>query len=282
MEGDLNYKIIIGVLLVSMVFVFGCTSGNNNGQQNQGTGDNTTGGTQTGGTGGTQTGGTQTGGTQGGNALEDFLGLVDLQKSTGFKVVYDITSTSQGKTNPSSEMAQYYKYPKIRTDATATTEGQTFESRIFYTISQASADMISCTKLQGNWSCFELNTPATGDATNAAQNIQDNPSDYTIVADGTISLAGATANCFKAISTPQNNGGTNRFCYTSDGIPLYMKVTGAQGFEAEMKAKSFSKGVSDADFVPPATPGALPGLPTAGGGLPNIPSGANIPGYPAG
>ena len=173
-----------------------------------------------------------------------------------YKVTYDIVSISDG-TQTSVQMTQYIKGTnKMRMDSTYSG----IESRTFV----LDKVMISCSQQQGAWTCLKL-ASQEDKSTQATDSIESNMSDYTVVADGTKQVAGTTANCFKVTGKDVQN---YRYCVSSDGVPLYMKMEGTSeghAYSQEMTATSYSKAVSDADFVPPATPTEMPALPSGYG-----------------
>ncbi|MDO8625198.1 MAG: DUF4412 domain-containing protein [Candidatus Diapherotrites archaeon] len=190
------------------------------------------------------------------------VSLTDLfaaQNAAAFQVTYNFTATSASG-NTSGTMTQYYKSQKMRTDLTTQAEGQNVESRIIVT----GESTYACSQLEGAWNCLKTTTPNT--ATQGTQDIQAHPNDYTVTPDGTKTVAGYETTCYKA----QRNGETARvrFCYTSDGKPLYIKGED-NGEVSEFTATVVSTSVTDADFELPAQPTAMPGLP----------DGYTIPGY---
>ena len=120
----------------------------------------------------------------------------------------------------------------------------------------------SCSNSQGTWTCMKL-ALSKDDTTKAMDDISSNKDDYTITADGTMQIAGVTANCYKVSG---KNIESYRACHSAEGVPLYvMMVSTSEGksFTTEMKATSYSTVVSDSDFVLPAVATELPAI---GGG----------------
>jgi hypothetical protein len=155
-----------------------------------------------------------------------------------YKVTYDMTATAQGYST-SGTMTQYIKgMNKFRTDMTT----QGMETRTY----MDGATVTSCNMMNSAWSCRTIEiTPEM----KAQQDAQQNPAQYDVTELPSRTIAGAQADCFQINNV---NGYTVEYCYSSQGVPLYMKTSGAQ-YTSEMTATSFTTVVSDADFVPPAT-----------------------------
>ena len=190
--------------------------------------------------------------TPGSSAADQLLSIMGLTQ--GWKVSYTINGTNM----PSgSTMTQYIKgTDKIRVDSTA----MGTESRSFV----LSGKTYSCINQGESWICYKVDSSQSGqNSTNLQNDIQSNPSKYTVTADGSMQVAGVTAACYKVVSVD----GTVRYCVSQEGIPLYIKTTGStQGvsYESELTATSYSTSVSDSDFQLPATPQDI-GSMTGGG-----------------
>lgn len=173
------------------------------------------------------------------NPLDELLSA--LGASQGWKVSYVIT----GSEMPNAlEMTQYMKGAgKFRTDSVF--EGM--ESRS-YVIGN---DVYSCTKQEGSWTCFKFSGTMSGaDSYELEKGIEEDPGKYTVTADGTKQVAGVTAVCYKVVAEDT----TTRYC-VYDSVPLYVMSTSTSNgkqYTSEMTATSYSKSVSDADFVLPA------------------------------
>jgi len=181
-----------------------------------------------------------------GSPLDELLG--SLGGTSGWKVAYTIT----GSEMPNAlQMTQYMKgTDKFRTDSTF--EGT--ESRTYL----LGNDIYSCTN-SGGWTCFKFSGQMSGDDSfKIEKNLKDDSSKYTVTADGTKQVAGVTATCYKIVSSDS----TTRYC-VYDSVPLYVMSTGTsngRAYTSEMTATSYSKSVSDADFVLPATAQELPSI----------------------
>ncbi len=202
-----------------------------------------------GGDGGPQLAGQQPA-TNSGGAASAFTALLGKRTSLSWKVAYTITTTTNGQT-VTSAMTQYVKgSDRIRMDlATQGVETRTYLTDKVYT---------SCMN-QGSWTCFKIDAPnQTGAADTQAteQQMQDDIAAYNVVADGTKSVAGVTATCYK-ITEKAQQGFLYRYCFSKEGVPLYLYIlTG--GATTEMTATSYTTSVSDSDFTPPAAASAMP------------------------
>jgi uncharacterized protein YcfL len=171
---------------------------------------------------------------QGADASTELINSMKMKANIQWKAVYDISAAGK-----SYEMTQYIKgLKRFRTDMSL----QGMESRTYMVDDVYS----SCTKVMDKWNCFKIDVPKQDESDKA---IQSNPTDYTIVADGTMNVAGTTAKCFKV--TGLKIEGTFRYCYSNEGVLLYTKMQTAQA-TTEMTAKSYTTSVSDSEFVLPA------------------------------
>ncbi len=187
---------------------------------------------------------------QSGSVASAFTALLGKRASLSWKVAYTITTTTGGQT-VTSAMTQYVKgADQLRMDFSMQgTETRTYMAGKVYT---------SCTD-NGGWTCFKVDAPnQTGAAGTQAneQQMQSDISAYDVVADGTKTVAGVTATCYR-ITTKAQQGFTYRYCFSKEGVPLYLHFqTG--GATTEMTATSYSMSVSNSDFTPPATASAMP------------------------
>jgi hypothetical protein len=169
-----------------------------------------------------------------------------------YKVVYDIRTETDGKVY-TGVMTQYMKgAEKMRIDNTA--EGA--DTRM-YLVDETTT---ICSKTGSSWSCFASNPDdAEQYETESPQEAVEENDDAVITHDGSMSLAGVTADCWKMVY----EDGTARYCIY-DGVPLYIHSE-VDGNESELKAQSFTKTVKDSDFVPPAEPSEYPTMPSGYG-----------------
>jgi hypothetical protein len=82
---------------------------------------------------------------------------------------------------------------------------------------------------------------------NAQNDVRKNIDNFDVVSSGTKIVAGVTTNCF----TTSTANSSVEYCYSGDYVPLYIKST-AGNISTEMIAKSYTKSVTDNDFVAPA------------------------------
>ena len=190
-----------------------------------------------------------------------------MRSSLQYMVAYNVTSQAQGQ-QISSQMTEYVDgTSKMRTDASMSG----IESRTYV----LGKEIYSCTSQQGSWVCLNMSTQQETGPTQAEGEISSNMSNYQIVADGTMQVAGVTATCFKVTGTDITY---YRSCFSSEGVPLYVEVQGSSGGQAystEMVASSYSTSVPDSDFVLPAAATALPSI----AGAVNGSAGANACSY---
>jgi len=154
-----------------------------------------------------------------------------------YKATYDVKAAGT-----SSLMTQYMSGDKIRIDVTASgMEIQTF---------LINKEFTTCNKATGSWMCQKVDyTPSATDK--AQEDVKANVESYDVQSTGTKEVAGVTTDCYK-ITTKD---GSVDYCYSADYVPLYVKTT-AGAASSELIAQSYTKSVSDQDFVLPAQPGA--------------------------
>lgn len=166
--------------------------------------------------------------------FKDFVGM---KLGAEYTVSYQNSMTANGKTQTYT-MTQYFAGAnKMRMD----TKMQGVENRA-YMLTDA---FYSCSNQQGSWMCIKIDRPE--DATQEVDAVEKSPDDYNILYDGTMSIAGATAQCYK-ITLPT---GMMKECFSKEGVPLYMQVKSGD-VETEMKATTYKTSVSDSDFTLPA------------------------------
>ena len=174
------------------------------------------------------------------NALTSELkNLFSKKASIEWQITYDVKTKAAG-TEQKMTMIQYMKGPtKVRSDVTV----QGIESRSYFVDNV----MTSCSKMQNKWSCFKIEAKKD-DAADMEKNFQSNPGQYTVTADGTKSVAGLTAKCYKIVDS--KNSAQTRECFSDDGMPLYIYYEGS-GITSEMTALTYAKAVSASVFTPP-------------------------------
>ena len=174
------------------------------------------------------------------DASSELKKLFDSKTNLEWTVTYNIVTKAQGQ-EMKSTMIQYLKgINKIRTDITI----QGVESRSYF----INSVMTSCTKMSAKWNCFKIEVPKD-DMKNVEEKVKSGSSDYSIVSDGTKQIAGVTAKCYKL--TGAKDSITTRYCYSAEGIPLYVYYEGPQ-VTSEMTALTFEKVAKDSVFEIPA------------------------------
>ena len=170
-----------------------------------------------------------------------------MSKKNGWKIEMEISTNVPGL--PMLRVTQYHMNGNKRID----TVNNGSESRDYDLQSQ----YVTCTgDSAGTWECFDISDTVNRVVLDASGYVDNNPSKYSFVPDGSVQIAGISATCFKSDDV---EGYGIRYCFAPDGAILYTKA-GTQGtyagnpIETEMKAVSYSTQVSGTDFVPPATP----------------------------
>jgi hypothetical protein len=171
-------------------------------------------------------------------AVKKFKSYLTSKSTTSWKIAYDMTASAAGTTT-SGKMMQYMKGSQFRTDFTsAGIESQTYVADDQYT---------TCMKQGTSWNCYK--SDMTDNTKEMESDIAKDNSKYTITSDGTKMVAGVNTECYKIISLEPKM--TSKYCIAADGAPLYVKTELPQAI-SELTATSYSKSVSEADFVPPA------------------------------
>ncbi|MBW2964367.1 hypothetical protein KY363_02810 [Candidatus Woesearchaeota archaeon] len=172
---------------------------------------------------------------------EDFRSMVMKKESLTFMAQYDISIDTQGQ-KQSYKTAQYLGgADKLRIDNNI----QGMETRAYL----LSDGYYSC-RNQGGWQCFKVASKddiGQQDYTENFKDVEKSPDDYDITYQGTMSVAGTTAQCWGITYTGQ----TMKYCFSSEGVPLYMEMKGPQ-MSYLMKASKYSTTVSESDFKLPA------------------------------
>jgi len=174
---------------------------------------------------------------------EDLVNFISKKKSLEFSVEYDYSISGSGS-DDTWTFKQYFAKNKYRMDSNM----QDSEGRFYY----VGDEIISCSKQDREWTCMKLEgAQEMEDPTEQFSDIEDDPDRFDSTYRGTRMIAGTTAHCWGV--DYGRSMGEMEICYNVDGIPLYMKASSG-GTTMEMEAKSFKKGVSASDFVPPAEP----------------------------
>ncbi|VVC01595.1 Uncharacterised protein [uncultured archaeon] len=187
------------------------------------------------------------------SSASDQLGaLFDMRVALQYKAAYDVSSEAMGQ-QTSMQILQYVKgESKMRSD----TEYAGIQSRTYF----VDSIVYVCTNTGTAWTCMKSTAQEEPSTTQANSEIASNLTDYQVVADGTMQVAGVTATCYKITGKDISY---YRYCASPEGVPLYMKMeASAQGqpVTTEMKATSYSTSVPDSDFVLPAAATEAPAL----------------------
>jgi outer membrane lipoprotein-sorting protein len=173
---------------------------------------------------------------------------------TAYSVTYNVKTTYGGDTQTAT-IKEAISGTKMKYDIT------TANSQVRSVMIMTGSKYYVCTLGVGQDTCFEMATntaqPTAADqASESAKSFENTPN---IAYDGTKTIAGVTAYCYKTSS----NGGDYKFCLDkSHGMMLgaYMTVSGTT---TEMEATSFSTAApSDSEF---ALPAAVQQMPSYGG-----------------
>lgn len=186
--------------------------------------------------------------------LED---MFEKQANIEWMVSYDMTSAYSGEEFEGT-MTQYVDgEEKMRMDMTA--QGQ--ETRTY----MLDNNVYSCFNQDGSWSCMGFEQTEEEQETQTPQDIrediQGDMESYEITSLGQRNIAGSVAQCYRLVGT---DGNTVEYCFSSEGVPLYVKTTSNQGDLSEMTATSYSTNVASNAFELPAEPQSF----AAGGTMP--------------
>ncbi len=180
-------------------------------------------------------------------SLEDYKTFAEKMKTTqlDYKATYTM-HFDNGITPTTDTITRYIKGKNFRADS----EDEIAGKKQDYFINN---HYISCNTPEGTWQCKQFKDTPTPlvDITNTR--IFDTSVD--ISTDGTITLAGTTGTCYKTLI--RNNGPLGdthvRMCYTTKGILLYQQIITEEN-TLEIQTTTITEGISDNEFIPPATP----------------------------
>lgn len=221
-------KAILMAAVLAVLLLAGCSqqgqqqANNGNGGNSQPSGDN--------------------GGNNGGM---NFLSIPNPALSNGYRVAYELEAGGvQGM-----QTVQYVKGKNVRMDAIM--PSQSIETRSITNLE--TMQTINCMKGPQGFACYRIS--AEGTDTGGAEQIDDvrsAPQNFDITYDGTMQVAGTTANCFRMV--PKNKSfASMKSCFSAEGVPLYLQVIGNDSKTVvEMQATSYSTNVADSEFEPPA------------------------------
>jgi hypothetical protein len=274
-------KTILSILFVLMLFFAGCSSPPANEQTTATTnaeGDQGTATTQSGAaTTNAQT--TATTASASGNSLTNDVLNLFRGAVTDYMVVYNIKTTGGTTDSTDSDMTYYIKgTEKMRMDSSFEFEGKPSESRM-YMVNEV---FTSCTKMTGAWSCMKISSSNQKDPEESKKEMEDNikTSSITRLADRVI--IGINTKCYHMVMSITNadpeirqriidSGMENwesTYCISGDGVALYSESK-TKDMVFIQEAKSYKKGTSDSDYVPPAEAKDLSSLMGGAGGQPS-------------
>jgi hypothetical protein len=173
-------------------------------------------------------------------AAGELANLMTLKGNLEYQITYDVTTNAGGE-EMKSTMIQYFDgADRFRTDITV--KGVS-EMRT-YVIGETAT---SCFKMNNKWTC---NTAEgyTDESLETEENIAEGMAGYAVTADGTKQLLGKTHNCYKV--TDSVNSATMRYCFSSDGVPVYISMTSPEA-TTEMTALLYGKDVAENVWVIP-------------------------------
>ncbi len=150
---------------------------------------------------------------------------------------------------------QYFKGGvQRRTDTHLNQGGTTQNIRVFYLEGGAT---VTCMETGGKETCFKSEPAKTQPNTQTqldVKNYEPNPDDFqpgqiTMAKEPDRVIAGAATECYKIIY-PKKETAEMSYCYTSDGIAMYVTTSsGTEGFS--MEAQKLERSVQDSDLVAP-------------------------------
>ncbi len=177
------------------------------------------------------------------------------QKSlSGLRITYDIEYDA-GLGDGQATFTQYFGEGKnMRTDYTIEQGGEETKARVYETEDGTT----TCMMMSGEWKCFTADiseytgsTPAQEKAASQQEQVEKNPQEYDISFDGTRTIVGETAYCFR--TDLEEQGRTMKHCFLKSGVPAYFESQGPDESYV-MEAVSMSSDVSSSDFEFPAEP----------------------------
>ncbi|HLG24876.1 MAG TPA: hypothetical protein VI564_08150 [Candidatus Nanoarchaeia archaeon] len=175
---------------------------------------------------------------------DDFKNFLVNKDKLEWQITYDLVSKAQG-TEFKSKMVQYFKgAKKMRTDVVA----NGIEARTFF----INDVVTSCSKMGAKWNCYSIDVPQDKIA-DVEKDLKEGNANYKIEDDGTKVIVGKTAKCFKVTGISADLEATVRYCFSSEGAPLYVYFESPQA-TTEMTALLYETVVNDRVFDLPAEP----------------------------
>ncbi len=184
-----------------------------------------------------------------GNAKAELIRLAGLMNSTKWKADYSVDMT--GGASQITGMSLFYDGGhRARIDMAS----PQMNLRVIYTSTSPGVGTgVACYGKGSNWTCVQTRTVPN----DTFKSLGENVAGYTVTALPSRTIAGTTASCFNVTGMSGQPTSWASECYGSSGAILFLQTssgTGASASLTTMTATSVSTGVSDSDFVPPATP----------------------------
>jgi hypothetical protein len=182
--------------------------------------------------------------------------ILSASKAIEYEVTYKLTATGQGQSF-SGQQSWYSKQGKSRFDLRSTVAGQTSSMSLFALpegmfMCLGTGELAECTSVADLETAMQQNPAAFYLAALTAH-----PERFSGVPVGTRHIAEQHTHCYDVRPVADSSGFTEgRFCFTTQGIPLVLKV-GAPTGQWAMEATRLSTTAPDADFTLPAKPTAL-------------------------
>jgi hypothetical protein len=178
-------------------------------------------------------------------SLSELKNLV--MKKAEYKVTYDIKQSSNEQSFDAVQTlvmkGNNMKYEMV------TEQGKT----MFYYLDEK---VYSCMDMSSQKMCFEMESSSAENPTKNQDELVQNFDDLDITMKSSREIAGTTAKCFEYGFEEAKV----EYCFSKEGVPLYMKMLGMEEFNFEMTAKDYSTDVSDSEFTLPTTPTSFPGM----------------------
>lgn len=167
-----------------------------------------------------------------------------------YKAEYEVTAVSEGETI-NSKMTLAVKNGNTKTETEMVHKGQMVKG-----LAITKGDIYyACSEMEGKMKCYEFDkSQMNQDSTSASKdNFEENMDDFTITSAKSRTIAGKKGTCFNIV--PKEDPAVNLvFCYSKEGILLYMGGSDDEGGKSVMEAKSVSTSVKDSEFNLPAIP----------------------------
>ncbi|MDP9281452.1 MAG: hypothetical protein M3P38_05090 [Chloroflexota bacterium] len=182
--------------------------------------------------------------------------ILSAAKAIEYEVTFKLTGTGQGQAL-TGQQSWYSKQGKARFDLRSTVAGLSSSMSLFALpdgtfICLGTGELAECTSISGLETARQQNPAAFYLASLTAH-----PELFSGTPVGTRHVAEQHVHCYDVRPVAGSSGLTDaRFCFTTQGIPLVLKV-GAQAGQWSMEATRLSTTAPDSDFTLPATPTAV-------------------------